>query len=66
MPDHQEESKRGHQEIQPRDHMRNDRNIKEPEKSPENANAWPRQTDHTPRQAGRVKNMGKKMCVSNS
>ena len=31
MQDHQKESKRGHQEIQPRDHTRNDHGIKERE-----------------------------------
>ena len=35
-------------EIQPRDHMRNDHGIKEPEESPKNAEDKPRQTDHTP------------------
>ena len=44
MQDHQEE---GHQEIQPRDHTRNNHGIKEPEESPKNAKARPRQTDHT-------------------
>ena len=33
MQDHQKESKRGDQEIQPRDHMRNDRDIKVSEES---------------------------------
>ena len=33
MPDHQKESKRGHQEIHPRDHSRNDRDIKEPKEN---------------------------------
>ena len=32
--------------------MRHDRGIKEPEESPKYAEARPRQTDHTPRQAG--------------
>ena len=43
----------GHQEIQPRDHTRNDHGIKEPEESPKNAEARTRQTDHTPGQAGK-------------
>ena len=46
------ENKRGHQEIQPRDHTRNDHGIKEPEESLKEANARPRQTDHTLGQAG--------------
>ena len=50
MQDHQNESKRGHQEIQPRDHTINDHGIKEPDESPKNAEARPRQTDHTPGQ----------------
>ena len=33
-------------------HMRNDHCITEPVGSPKNAEARPRQTDHTPRQAG--------------
>ena len=49
---HQEESKTEHKEIQPRDHRRNDYGITEPEECPTNAEARPRQTDHTPRQAG--------------
>ena len=52
MQDHKKESKRGHQEIQPRDHTRNDRGIKEPEESPKNAEARSRETDHTPGKAG--------------
>ena len=46
------ESKRGHQEIHTIDHTRQDRDIKEPEEGLQNAEARPRQTDHTPRQAG--------------
>ena len=42
MQDHQKESKRGHKEIQPRGHMRNDHGIKEPEYK-----ARPIQTDRT-------------------
>ena len=49
VQDHQTESKRGHKEIQPRDHTRNDHGFKEPEESPQNAEATPRYTDHTPR-----------------
>ena len=41
MQDHLKESKRGHQEIQPRDHIRNVHNIKEPEESQKNAEARP-------------------------
>ena len=41
MQDHQKESKRGHQEIQPRDHTRNDHDIKEPEESTKNPEARP-------------------------
>ena len=52
MQDYQNESKRVHQEIQPRDHTRNDHDIKEPDESVKNAEARPVQTDHTPRQAG--------------
>ena len=52
MQDHQKESKTGHQEIQPRYHTRNDHDIKEPEESPKNAEGRPRQTGHTPGQAG--------------
>ena len=52
MQHHQKDSKRGHQEIQPRDHSRNVLGIKEPEESPKKAEARPRQTDHTPNQAG--------------
>ena len=52
MQDHQTESKRGHQEIQQRDHTRNDRDIKKFEESQKNAEGRPRQTIHTPRQAG--------------
>ena len=48
MRDHQKEIKTGYQEIQPRDHSRNDRDIKAPEDSPKNAEAKPRQTDYTP------------------
>ena len=51
MQDHLKESKRGLQIIQPRDHTRNDRDIKEPEESTKNAEARPRLTDHIPRQA---------------
>ena len=52
MQDHQKESKNGHQEINPRYHTRNNHAIKESEESPNNAEVRPRQTDHTPRQAG--------------
>ena len=52
MQDYQEEIKRGHQDIQPRDHTINDNGIKEPVESPKNAEARPRQTGHTPGQAG--------------
>ena len=48
MQDHQKESKRGQKEIQPRYHTRNE----ESEESPTNAEARPRQTDHTPGQTG--------------
>ena len=48
MQDHQKQSKGGHEEIQPRDHMRNDLGTNEPEENPKNAEARPRQTDHTP------------------
>ena len=41
------------QERTSADHMRNYHGIKQPEESPKNAEAMPRQTDHTPRQAGR-------------
>ena len=51
MQNHSKESKRGNQEIQPRDHTRNDHGIKEPEESTKNAEAKPRQTYHTPGQA---------------
>ena len=37
--DHHKESKRGHQEIQLTYHTTNDHDIKEPEKSPKNAEA---------------------------
>ena len=40
-----------HQEIQRRDHTIHDRDIKEPEECPKNAEARPRQTDHAPRNA---------------
>ena len=52
MQDHQKESKRGHQEIQQRDHKRNDDDIKEPKNNPKNAEDRPRQTDHIFRQVG--------------
>ena len=52
MQDPQNDGKREHQEIQPRDHTRNNHDIKEPEESPKYAEAKPRRTDHTPRQAG--------------
>ena len=52
MQDNQQESKRGHQKIQPRNHTRNDHDIKEPEESPKNAEARPRHTDHIHGQAG--------------
>ena len=48
MQDHQKERKSGHQEIQPRDHLRNDHGIKESEESPKNAEARPKQTYYTP------------------
>ena len=51
MQDHQKESKREYQEIQPRDHTRNDHGIKEPEEIPKYADARPKQTDDTSRQA---------------
>ena len=38
--------------INPRYHTRNNHAIKESEESPNNAEVRPRQTDHTPRQAG--------------
>ena len=52
MQDHQKESKRGQQDIQPRDHTRNDHDIKEPEESKKNAEARLRQIYHTLRHAG--------------
>ena len=52
MLDHQKESKRGLQEIQPRHRTRNYHDIKEPEECQMNAKARPRHTDHTPKQAG--------------
>ena len=51
MQDHQNASNRGHQEIQPRDHTRNDSDMQEPEESLKNFKARPRQTNHIPRQA---------------
>ena len=48
MLNHQKES----EEIQPRDYTRNDHDIKESKENPKNAEAWPRQTDHTLGQAG--------------
>jgi len=51
MQDHQEESKRRQEEIQPRDHTRNDHGIKELEERPKNAEVRARQTDHTPGKA---------------
>ena len=39
MQNHEKESKRGHQEIQPIDYTRNDHGIKEPEESPKKAEA---------------------------
>ena len=48
MQDHQNENKRGQQEIQLRDHTIN--GIKEPDESAKIAEARPRQTDHTPGQ----------------
>ena len=51
MQDHQKENKRGHQEKHQRD-TRNYHDIKQPEESPKNAESRPRQTDHTPGQAG--------------
>ena len=39
MQDHEKGRKRGHEEIQPRDHTINDHGIKEPEESPNNAEA---------------------------
>ena len=58
MQDHQKESNRRHQEIQPRNHTRNDHYIKEPEESPKNAKAS-RQTNHTPRQGREIHDQGK-------
>ena len=52
MQHHQNESKRGHQEIQPIYHTINYHGIKEPEESPKNAEARLRQTDHILRKAG--------------
>ena len=49
MQDHEKESKRRHQEIQPRDHIRNVHSIKEPEESQKNAEGRPISTHHTPR-----------------
>ena len=46
------ESNREHQEIQPTDHTRHDIGIKGSEEIHNNAESRPRQTDHTPRQAG--------------
>ena len=43
---------REHQEMQPRDHMRKDHSIKEPEESQRNAETRPTQIGDTPRQAG--------------
>ena len=51
MQDHQKESKRGHPEIQSRDHTRNHRGVREPEEIPKNAEARPRWSDHTHRQS---------------
>ena len=42
MKDNKKETKIRHQEIQPRDHTRNNHGIKEPEESPKNAEARPR------------------------
>ena len=52
MQDHQKETKRGHQEIQPIDNKRNDHGTKDPEESPKNIETRTRQTDHHPGQAG--------------
>ena len=52
MQDNQKESERGHDEIHPRNYTRSDHEIKDPEERPKNAEARPRQTDHTHRQAG--------------
>ena len=52
IQDHQKESKTGHQEIQPRDHTRNDHGIKQPDESPKNAKARPRQINHASRRTG--------------
>ena len=41
----------GHQETQRRDHTRNDHDIKEPEENEKKAEARPRATDYTLRQA---------------
>ena len=51
MQDHQKESEREHQEIQPTDHMRNDHGIQEPEESQKNAVAMSIQTYYTPGQS---------------
>jgi len=45
------QSMRRHEEMQQRDHMRNDHDIKELEESLKNPEARLRQTDHTHRQA---------------
>ena len=50
MQDHQKEIKSGHQEIKPRHHTRNDRDVRKPEVSSKNAAARPKQTDYTYRQ----------------
>ena len=51
MQDHKKESKREHQEIQPRDHIRNDYGIKGSVESPKNAETRPRLTEYTHRKA---------------
>ena len=48
MQDHQNENKRGHQEI----NQEIIRDIKKPEEIPKNAETRPRESDHTPGQAG--------------
>ena len=52
MQHNKKASKRGQQEVQPRNQTRNYHDIKEPEKSPKNAETRLRQTDNTPKQAG--------------
>ena len=52
MQDHQKERKKGHQKIQPRDHTRNDHDIREPAGCQKSAQCRPRQTENTPGQPG--------------